>query len=299
VRLVTITLLGLVLVTACAPSQSTFVTAAYRFAEAEKSVLLIDVPTEIRVVTPRPTTVESAEINLETTFAPIDLAALPDAWGQPLIRTLRLYRNTPIRGGGAAVPWVHRLTADPRRDGQRGYRLLLPYREAPRHRNQLTVKPPDESALDDARARFCLVRAETPLDNLPRPHWYAFEPEKVAAHFDVRMLLLVAIESITVVDTGSRPRVSARLGTHLIDLRDPLLAADFVQDIDLTRPDGPAGGDAATCLNVAELRADNWQPLRASLATLGERYGYFVAMQLGWIGADRLIEEAQRWQTKE
>lgn len=289
-------LLGMLLATAaCAPAQSSFSTSLHRFGDGAPAVILTAVPEELQVATIHPTLGGPEEINVETDFQPIALGEIAATWGDPAAVGLTIFRPADLKNGGAAEPWVIRLESDPRRASQEGYRLLETYRPPAPIRDPNPPDPQDEASLNDCGARRCLIRSEAPLDNLPRPIWYAFDPEAVAEHFQVDHLLLISVESIVVIDTGRRPRLWFRLGFHLVDLQRPLLLASFVLDIDGGAAAGPAGWQAAVCNSLAELRADDWLPVRESLAVLGRRVGPLIAAHLGWIGPDRLAESAAAW----
>jgi hypothetical protein len=290
--------LAALLLAGCSPSKSAYLTAAYRFGEADRSVLLVSAPREAFILRLHSTLAGPEETGVESTPAPIDLSDVAQAWGFPTARALRLFRDAPVVLGGVADPFVRRLAVDPRRAGEPGYRLLPPYREPPPTRDPLGPPPSGEADLDGSWPRSCLVRAEIPVDNLPAPLWFAFDPDAVARRFDVKLMLLVAVERIAVIDEPPRPRVTVRLGAHLVDLETPLLAVSAEQDIDVTRAEGPAGVEASQCRSFDELRAENWRALRQSLLRLGDRYGFLLAQQLGWINPDRLAEEAARWQAE-
>lgn len=279
---------------ACSPSASSYSTSLFRFQEAEPSILLVSVPDELDLATSHPTLAGAAGNEIESRSVPLSLAELPAAWAGPLARTLRFFKDAPLRAGGDAAPWVRRLRADPRRAGEPDYQLLPPYRTPQPARDPLAAPPPGETDLDTGH-RFCLVGGERIADQLPCPQWFAFDPAAIARRFGVTQMLLVTVEQVRVYDTSGRPGVSARLGGYLVDLQKPLLAARFLDDLDLVRPDGPAGMEAALCGSLAELRADDWAPLRRTLARLGERWGFVLAARLGWIGPDRLQEEVARW----
>lgn len=269
----------------CTPSASSYLTSVYRFQEAEPSILLVAAPEDIVLAMRHQTLADEREAVVESRVEPISLAELPEAWAAPLARTLRFFKNAPLRAGGEASPWVVRLRADPRRASQPGYRYLPPFGESSAR---------DESELDTG-SRYCLVEGQGRIDRLPRPHWYAFEPKAIAGHFDVSQLLLVAVEQVTVIDTGARPRVTVSIGAYLVDLSKPLLAARFFEEVEITRPDSPSDIESALCASLAELRADDWAPLRRDLARMGERWGFVLAARLGWIGPERLQEEIARW----
>ncbi len=283
------------LLAACASTKWPYDTEAFRFTEAEPSALLVFMPKQVRLAAANQTLAGAGEVNIETRFAPIDLSEIAAAWGAPLVRTLQNYRNAPIAVYGPAEPWVTTLADDPRRAGDRGYRLLPPFDDAPPPRDRIALPPPSEKSLDGWRAPRCLIRAEIVADNAPRPQWHAFAPKEIAKKFHVRQMLLVGFESITVDDRDVRPRATGRLGAHLVDLDRPLLAASFFVDVDLSDAAGPAGVEAALCQSLPALQADGWKALRASLPRLGERAGHLLALKFGWINDRRLAEEAAVW----
>jgi len=285
----------LVSAAACAPARSSYLSSLYRFGDGSPAVILVSVPENVQVSTLHPTLGAPEEVNVETVFVPIDLSEIAATWGAPVAVGLTVFRPADLKNGGRAAPWITRLPNDPRRSGQEGYRLLETYRSPAPIRDVNAPDLPEEAGLNDFRARRGLIRSEMPLDNLPRPIWYAFEPAAIADHFQADHLLLVALESVSVIDTGHRPRLSLRLGFHLVDLHQSLLLASSFQDLDGNAAAGPAGWQTAVCASLDELRADDWRPVRESLAILGRRAGVLAAAHLGWSGPDRLAEAAAAW----
>jgi hypothetical protein len=187
---------------------------------------------------------------------------------------------------------------DPRRAYHSGFRLLETFRPPPPARESLTTMPPDESDLNDPFATQCLVRSVIPVDNLPAPLWYEFDPAQIRAQFRTPLLLLVALDHLTVIDTGGKPAVQYRLSAFLVELKTPLLASQQSIDLDGTRAEGPSGVEAALCPSLAALRADHWAALRQSLMLVGRRYGHILATQWGWATPDYLAEQAAQWKTE-
>jgi len=289
-------LLLVLLFAACAPRETDYLRAVLQFADAQPTVLLVSLPDHLNLVTVHPTLAGPVETQLETTAVPLDLRELGPLWADRMPRTLNFFRDVRFVASAPAGDLVRRLATDPRRAGRPGYRLLEPYRPAPPARDQLAAPPPAEVDLDDPRAELCLLRVEVPVNHLPTPCWRALSPERIAENFHADLLLLIGLDHLTVFNTGERPKVHYQMSAALVDLRKPLLAASFALPLDGNRVGGPGGVEAALCKNIDELRAADWQALRQMLAPLGERYGYLLATQMGWIGEGRLAEQAVLWQ---
>jgi len=286
----------LLLFAACVPRETDYLRAVLQFADAQPTVLLLTLPDRLNLVTVHPTLAGPAETQLETVTAALDLSELGPLWADRLPRTLNFFRDVRFVASAPAGALVQRLAADPRRAGRSGYRLLEPYRPAPPAREQLAAPPPAEVDLDDPRAEQSLLRVEVPVNHLPTPRWRAFSPQRIAEQFHADLLLLIGLDHVSVFNTGERPKVHYQMSAALVDLRRPLLAASFTLPLDGNRVGGPGGVEAALCKNIDELRADDWRALRQMLAPLGERYGYLLATQMGWIGESRLAEQAVLWQ---
>jgi len=286
----------LLLFAACAPQETDYLRAVLQFADAQPTVLLLTLPDHLNLVTVHPTLAGAAETQLETVAVPLDLRELGPLWADRLPRTLNFFRDVRFVASAPADALAQRLAADPRRAGWPGYRLLEPYRPAPPAREQLAAPPPAEADLDDPHAEQCLLRVEVPVNHLPTPYWRAFSPREIAEQFHADLLLLIGLDHLTVFNTGERPKVHYQMSAALVDLRRPLLAASFALPLDGNRVGGPGGVEAALCKNIDELRADDWRAIREMLVPLGERYGYLLATQMGWIGESRLAEQAVLWQ---
>lgn len=270
--------------------------ALLRFTEHGPTTLLVSTPDHLVLAEVHQTLAGIEETAVESHETPIDLNEAVYGWAEQIGRTLGFFREVNIVAAQPAGKWIKRLSVDPRRSGTPGYRLLQTYRPEDPRRDPLAPPPPSEADLDDPAAARCLLRTEIPRDNLPRPLWYAFDARKTAERFKSDYLLLISLDHLTVIDTGGRPKVQAKASAFLVDLDAPLLAAHFPFDFDLTRAEGPAGPEAALCGSLAELRADDWAALKKSLVPLGDRYGFILAAQLGWITPEHLAQEAHRWQ---
>lgn len=279
---------------ACLPSRQAFETSLHRFGDRGTAVVVVSVPDHVRVVTSQATLAGGAEVDFESAATPVDFTNLATSGPTPLARVLASLADVDIAAADATGPWVTRMSADPRRAGQRGYRLLPAFVDTPPPRDPLAPPPPDEHALDDRTGRRYLVRSSVPVDNLPRPLWYDLGPKSIARHFDIEFLLLVSLEHVTVLDTGARPEVHVGVAGFVVDLQRPLLAAAIKHEFTIA-VDSPAGVEAALCGTLAQLRADDWRPLRASLSRLGERYGYLLAADLGWLDDTRLAQLKATW----
>ena len=280
---------------ACAPTQTAYQQAYLRFAEVDPSILLVSLPDHLRLVTMHQTLTGPEETQLETTLKPIDLTETAAAWAPNLAAALQIFREVQFVHTGDATAHVRRLTADPRRLGRLGYRLLLPYQPPDPNRDPLAPEPPSENDLDDPEATECLLRVTVPGDNLPALRWYALTPSELSQKFSAPLLLLITMDHLTVTDTGQRPQVNYRLSAHLIDLKTPLLAISVGLELNGLDAAGPGSVEGALCNNLAELQADNWAALRRSFAPVGERYAYILATQFGWIEPARLLEQVQHW----
>ncbi len=286
-------LLAALLATGCAESKLAHDIARHRLGDGDATVLLVSTPNRLRVVTRHPTLAGGEETTLETRLVKADLTGLAEAWAPAIAGTLRSLRDTHFVSTGKAGAWVSRVASDPRRDGLRGRRLLFPYRQPPR-RDSLALPPPSEKDLDDRGGRTCLVRGEFQYGPLPELLWYSLDPQRIQRKFNADQLLLVSLEYVAVFDTGGKPEVRFQVASYAVQLRRELLSVAAWHDFD-GGANGPAGETAALAPDLAALQAGDWRALRAGLRTVGGRYGFVLAHELGWIDDERLDEERRRW----
>ncbi|MDP8224127.1 MAG: hypothetical protein P9L99_12265 [Candidatus Lernaella stagnicola] len=262
--------LATLLIAGCVPGQRAHDIALHRFGDADATVLLVSLPDHLWIESHDSTLAGRQEINIESRRVPIDLRDIAADWPQRLAASLTAWRNPRFVAASTAEQWVERFADDPRRVGQANYRLLEPYRPPPARRDPFAPRPASEGDLNDPCAEKALVRATIRVDNLPRPLWYALEPERLAAHFGADQLLLISVESIHVRQESARSDVTFQIGAHLLELHHPLLALSVADPFSGTGPNGP--------------QAENWGTVKESLDKVVTGYADVLARHLGWLG---------------